>query len=339
MSIHILDCTLRDGGYVNQWRFGREGISGIVRSLERAGIDLIECGFLRDEPWSPDRSVYRTPGDFARAIGEKTPGHMYVALAEMANYYPPELLGRRDENGPDAIRYSFWMRLLDDAVDYAGRIVDRGYRLCVQPTRVEQYSDDQFANMIRRFNPMKPYALYIVDTFGLLRKKDLIRYARIADETLDADARLGYHAHNNMQQAFANAVAFAELDLRHDKMLDASIFGMGRGAGNLNTELLADYLNDSHGAGYDIPPLIQAYDRWLAPIRRESPWGYSIPYFMAASMALNPNYPWYYENQTDLGAARIVEIMAEIQGDDKFLYSPDKARKYMESYLDEEATS
>lgn len=337
MSIRILDCTLRDGGYVNQWQFGSEAIAGVVRALEQANVDVIEAGFMRDVAYTPEKSLYRTPEDYARAIGKKKEGCMYTALVEMANPYPPELMTPRFSEGPDGLRYSFWLRLLGDALDYAEIIASKGYRLCVQPTRVEQYSDEQFADMIRRFNDLNPYALYIVDTFGLLRKEDLLRYARIADEVLRPDAILGYHAHNNMQQAFLNASAFAELDLRHEKMLDSSIFGMGRGAGNLNTELLADYLNAHFNGKYEIMPLIRAYDRYLKPIRRELPWGYSLPYFMAAGMRLNPNYPWFYENKTDMNEVQIVEAMSRIQGDDKFLYSDDKALRYMDAYLNGDA--
>ncbi len=327
-NIGILDCTLRDGGYVNNWMFGCKAINGVKYNLEKVGVDVIELGFLRDETYYLDRSIYNSTEQFVSIIGEKKQDIIYSALIEMANYFPTKLLKERSKDGLDAIRYSFWKRKIDDAYEYCKIIVSKGYKLCVQPTRVEQYSDEEFAEMIDKFNNLNPYAVYIVDTFGLLRKEDLIRYAKIADKYLKADIILGYHAHNNMQQAFSNATAFIELEMKRNIMLDASVYGMGRGAGNLNLEMIANYLNECKGANYKLMPIYEIWDKYLRKIHTELYWGYSLEYFIVASKECNPNYATYYAAKNHLCVKDIYRIVNGIQGSDKYLYSDERAEYY-----------
>ena len=240
-SVKVLECTLRDGGYVNNWDFGKENIINITKNLEKSNADIIEMGFIRDEKYNENRAVYNSNKQLDEIIGTKKKNTIYAALVEMANYYPIEKFEDRGKGGIDAIRYSFWKRKIDEAYEYASKIVDKGYKLCVQPTRVEQYTEKEFAKMIEQFSKLKPYAIYIVDTFGLLKKEDVIKYAKVADEYLSKDIILGYHAHNNMQQAFSNVTSFIEMDMDRKIMVDASIYGMGRGAGNLNLEMIYNY--------------------------------------------------------------------------------------------------
>lgn len=330
----VLDCTLRDGGYVNDWRFGKDTIGGVRNALSKAGVEIAELGFFRDEVYSPDRAVFDTAESMARVIGEKDSDTLYTGLIEMANYYPHEKLSPRFEEGPDAIRYSFWKRLMDDGYEYCARIREKGYLLCCQPTRVEQYSDEEFAAMCERFSALDPYALYIVDTFGLLRKDDLLRYTSIADQSLKKGIILGYHAHDNMGQAFGNAVAFLEHPISSDRVrqVDASIGGIGRGAGNLRTENTLDYLNTVHGASYDLNPVYEAWDRYVSPIGKEFPWGFNMEYFVTASYMCSPNYADYYMKQ-HLTSVQINKIMQRIEGEDKFLYNDEKAKRFMEEGL------
>lgn len=331
-SIKLLDCTLRDGGYVNNWEFGYDGIKNIITLMGKSGVDILELGFMRDETYKKDRAIYNSIEQIADVIGEKKEGVIYAALIEMANYFPLEKLAEQNEMGPDAIRYSFWKRKIEEAYEYSKQIADKGYKLCVQPTRVEQYSEKEFAEMIEMFSELKPYAIYIVDTFGLLKKKDLLKYAKIADEYLPKDIILGYHAHNNMQQAFSNATAFAELKLDRTVMLDASVYGMGRGAGNLNMEMIMSYLNDDYNTSYDVSQIFTCWDQNIGEIYKSEKWGYSLPFFMAASMELNPNYAIFYSKKTDLSVCDMQKIFETIEGSDKYLYSDEKAEKFYNIY-------
>lgn len=331
-SVKVLECTLRDGGYVNNWDFGKENIINITKNLEKSNADIIEMGFIRDEKYSENRAVYNSNKQLDEIIGTKKKNTIYAALVEMANYYPIEKFEDRGKGGIDAIRYSFWKRKIDEAYEYASKIVDKGYKLCVQPTRVEQYTEKEFAKMIEQFSKLKPYAIYIVDTFGLLKKEDVIKYAKVADEYLSKDIILGYHAHNNMQQAFSNVTSFIEMDMDRKIMVDASIYGMGRGAGNLNLEMIYNYLNSKGDNNYKLEPILETWDEVISKIYEEKKWGYTIPYFLAASMHLNPNYASYMMNKKDLSVNQINNIFENIKGDDKFLYNDTKAEQFYEEY-------
>lgn len=336
-NIKVLDCTLRDGGYVNNWEFGQENARLMLRLLEASKADVIELGFMRNESYRPDRAIFNSIDQVSRFIGKKDEKVLYSVLVEMANYFPPEMLQPVCPDGPDIIRYSFWKRKIEDAFDYCRKIVEKGYRLGVQPTRVEQYSEEEFAQMCIHFSTLKPYAIYIVDTFGLLEKNDVIRYAEIADEYVGDNIRIGYHSHNNMGQAFANATAFAERNWKHDIILDASVFGMGRGAGNLNHEMIANYLNCNNGKQYNRIPLYQIWDLVLCDIYKKLPWGYHIIYFCAAANHCNPNYATELI-KAGIPTAEAYQIISGITGEDKYLFNREMIEERMNQFFSQCST-
>lgn len=328
-KIQILDCTLRDGGYTNNWQFGRQAILDIKKALEDIGVKFIELGFLREEEYEENRAIYNSIENISHMIGEKREGTIYGTFIEVANYFPLEKLENRTEKAPEALRCSLWKRALDDAYEYFTQIKKKGYLLCCQPTRIEQYSEKEFGELCKRFSELHPYSIYIVDTFGVLDKEALIRYAQIADENMAPDIILGYHAHDNMGQAFRNACAFVEQDYGNRIIqLDASMFGMGRGAGNLRLEQILEYLNRQFGENYDLTPIYKIWDQYLCDALEEHPWGYQLAYFIAAQNACHPNYASYYLRR-GLKAEVISRIISQIRGADKYLYSDIKAEQYI----------
>lgn len=254
---------------------------------------------------------------------------IYGALIEMSNYYPQEKLMPREAGNPKVLRYSFWKRLMDDALNYGKKITEKGYKLCCQPTRVEQYNDKEFAELCKRFGELNPYGLYIVDTFGLLHENDLIRYSQIGHECLAPNVVLGYHAHDNMGQSFKNACTFLKQDFGNRIVqVDASIFGMGRGAGNLHLEQILEYLNHNYGTEYNLSPIYKVWDKHLSKMMKESPWGYNLAYFITAENSCNPNYASYYIKK-GLSVSQIEKIIINIMGVDKYLYNDEKADLFM----------
>lgn len=329
-KIQILDCTLRDGGYVNDWRFGKETISAVKNALSQVGVTIAELGFLRDEPYDCDRSIFNHIAQPEAIVGQEKEATIYAGLIEMANYFPEEKLTEYQGGKVRAIRYSFWKRLIDDAYDYCAMIRDKGYLLCCQPTRVEQYSETEFAQMCVRFGKLDPYAVYIVDTFGLITKAELEKYARIANDNLPDGIVLGYHAHNNMNQAFENAKAFIDLDLgNRTKQLDATIGGIGRGAGNLALEQLLEYLNKQTGASYDLDPILEVRDHSILKIKEEHQWGYNSVYQLVAENRCNPNYALYFLNRS-MDESQVRKALSLIEGENKYLYSDEKAEYYLQ---------
>lgn len=328
-KVKILDCTLRDGGYINDWIFGQAAIKDILDNNTKLGVDIIETGYLRDVQDDINSTIYSSPVQFERIVKQKSPDIIYAVMIEMACYFPYEKITQRNENTFDLIRYTFWKRCLDEGFEYCKKIREKGYELGVQPTRVEQYSENDFKEMILRFSELEPYALYIVDTFGLLNKDMLKKYADIANRYLPPNISLGYHAHNNMQQALDNAAALVELNFDRDIILDVSAFGMGRGAGNLNSEIFLNYLNQQYGMEYDISQVYEIWDKWLKDIYDKKKWGYNMHYLISAYYKANPNFADYFlDNKISVGDAN--RIMQSIPYEDRIIFSEDKIRKYME---------
>ena len=201
-KISLLDCTLRDGGYINDWRFGVEAVKDITEKLTDAKMEYVEVGFLKDEGDVPGRTMFPSVSHIHEFTGGATRGDVtYCAMCEALNPLPLERIEKNNKGSVDVIRVIVWKRLLQQGFDYCKGIVERGYRLCVQPNRVDQYTHEEFAEMIRKFNELSPFAIYVVDSFGLLNSSELLEYARIADREMPKETALGYHGHNNMQQA------------------------------------------------------------------------------------------------------------------------------------------
>lgn len=295
-KISILDCTLRDGGYVNNWTYGKEAIAGITKGLEKAGVDIFELGFLRNEPKNENRTAFSTIEDVNNLLKVKRPNTLYTAMVEAFNPYNLDNLTSYVEGGVDIIRVCIWKRLMDEHLAYAKQIIDKGYTINIQPSRVEQYSKDDFVELIKRCNDLHPYAFYIVDTWGTQSSKQICEYAELAEKYLDKDIRIGYHGHNNKMQALACAQSFLALGLTHDLCIDSSVRGMGRGAGNLCTEIIMDYLNEVYGTHYDCDKVIEVYNKYIRQFYEKEPWGYSLYYYMSARYGVNPNFPTYFRD-------------------------------------------
>ena len=268
-KINLLDCTLRDGGYVNDWHFGREAIFNIGKKIVLAGIEYFEIGFVRECDYDEDYSLFDGNESVRKMITPKNPGTHYVGMIDMGRPIPLEKLGKRTEDGFDVFRVIFKKSKIQEAYDYIQKLQKLGYEVFAQAVGTDNYSDSEFIDLIKQFNALPISAFYIVDSFGLIKKKDFVRLAQIADHNLREDIMLGYHSHNNMQQAMGNASAFTEMHLHRDIILDACVFGMGRGAGNLNLELFAEYMNENFDKQYRIEPMLEIIDEYLNDIYRE----------------------------------------------------------------------
>jgi 4-hydroxy 2-oxovalerate aldolase len=339
-KIQLLDCTLRDGGYVNDWFFGEQAICDIERLIVDSGVDIVEIGFLKDDPYQKDRAVYNSAAQISKIISRpKKDSLLYAAMVEATvDPFPVEKLEKHTGKSIDIIRAMVWKRLLNEGFEYCRALAEKGYKVCVQPVRVDQYTDDEFAAMIELFNAIKPMAVYVVDSWGTQNKKSVLRYLAVADKHLDSDSALGYHGHNNLMQAFGVAEAIVEQNFDRHVIIDGSVYGMGRGAGNLNIELFARYLNEYHDAEYRIEPLLEAYETCLKPIYKESPWGYSLPLFLTARHNCNIEYGVYYSHNPGLDALAIDGILQIMSPQDKIQFIKETADRYLEEYKLKEGT-
>ena len=299
--VKLLDCTLRDGGYVNGWRFSDEQISFTVSNLVEAGLDFIEVGFLTSILQSVGGSQFRTVQDASRLLSRDKSNSKYLMMADVSMFDTDTLCGR-DEGLIDGIRVVFYKRQIEQAVDFCAKIVEKGYDLFLQPMVTVDYSAKEYEALIRRFCKLySPFAVSIVDSFGSMRSNEVVMFANILDGCLDKQIRIGFHGHDNMQMSQINAMALLEGGYDRELMLDASVNGMGRGAGNLRTELIANFLNISYGSGYVLDGIFRVMGEVTLPIAKENPWGYSPYFLLTALKKAHPNFATYLLEKHDIG--------------------------------------
>lgn len=325
--LKVLDCTLRDGGYCNAWRFGNQNAHEIINRLAEAGIDIIECGFITKRvQYDPDVTKYTTFEEATAMLPREREGKRFVC---MINYgeYPLEDIPYRSESSIDGIRVAFHKKDVEQALAYCAGLKEKGYLVFVQAMVTLNYSGEEFLDLIHKVNALKPYAFYIVDSFGVMKRKDLTRLFYIVEHELEKSIVIGYHGHNNMQLAYSNAQALVDIRTNRNLIVDSSVFGMGRGAGNLNTELFVEYLNDNLDADYRLKPLLIIIDQILNAFYQRDPWGYSLPNYLSAKHNTHPNYASYLDNKKTLTVQNMDEIFAAM--DDSKRVSFDKT--YIES--------
>ncbi len=174
-NIKILDCTLRDGGYVNNWHFGRKAIETMLFNFSKSNTDIVECGFLTNKPYDPDYSLYNSVEQLNELVSsDSSMNTMYVAMIAIGEReINPVLLSEADSTVLDGIRLTFHPNEIDLAFEWAEIIKSKGYKLFMQPVGTTNYTDKQFLDLLERINKLEPYAFYIVDTLGVMYKKTL----------------------------------------------------------------------------------------------------------------------------------------------------------------------
>lgn len=329
-KISILDCTLRDGGYINHWNFGQAEIRDIISYLGMAGIDIIECGFLRDFPYSEGQSVFSCVSQITPFISPKRENTLYVAMIALGDISPDKILPC-DGSSIDGIRLTFHKHEWQTARETASELMRKGYQVFIQPVGTTSYSDSELLRLIADVNELRPFAFYLVDTLGILYRKDLLRTFFLIDHNLDPTIRVGFHSHNNLQLSFANAQELFRADSKRELIIDASVYGMGRGVGNLCSELLAEYINVNMGQRYHLTPLLTVADQYLMSIYAKQRWGYDIPYFLSAAKKCHPNYAAYLLKKGTLKLEDISKILGMLPADQRELYHPELVEQlYME---------
>lgn len=333
-NVKILDCTLRDGGYVNEWNFGKKAIENIIFNLSMSNTDIVECGFLTNKSYNPDYSLFNSVEQInERVMPSEKSKTMYVAMIALGEReIDPRLLSDSSKTVLDGIRLTFHPHEIDRAFECAKIIMSKGYKLFMQPVGTTNYTDKQFLNLLERINILEPYAFYIVDTLGLMYKKDLLRQVFLVDNNLKTEIKLGYHSHNNFQLAFSNAQALAEYNTDREIIIDCSANGMGRGAGNLCSELFMDYINKTRGTYYDVLPVLEIVDQYLVPISLTSPWGYNSAYFLSATNNCHPNYASYLIAKHSLSMTAIGNILHQIPKEERRFFNKELIEKIYITY-------
>ena len=331
-DIKLLDCTLRDGGYVNDWKWGYEKARDIISFLVKARVDVVEVGFLRNvDNYIPDLTVCNHIEELNNLLPDETERTIFSAMAMRSNYDINKLSPYRGK-GIEMIRITAHDYDIEEGMDFASQVKDKGYKLAINPINIMGYSDSKILWILEQVNKIHPYQFSIVDTFGSMKRRDLDRIVSLVDHNLSKDIRVALHLHENMSLSCCLAQNYIDRHLDRPIAIDASLMGMGRIPGNLPIELIADYLNDYSDNSYDIDYLMDAIQEYISPLKGETQWGYTPAYYLSAKFNLHRNYAEHYLKKGDLTNRDINHILSRFDRKKATAYDSVYADKLYEEY-------
>ncbi len=247
-NIELLDCTLRDGGYLNNWEFKDSTIIETINNLVRSNIEIIECGYItQTRGKTADSTCFLSLSIINNLLKLNNFGNVssqFVVMVNLGEFKPEDLpLFNPDTDLVKGIRLAFHKHKLAAAIKAAETIKQKGYEPYVQPMVIDSYSEQEILDLIKKCNNLSPRALYIVDSKGLLEEADFCKIVHMFNDNLDNGIRLGIHLHNDNNTAFDKAVLFVNSIIHRHIIIDVSIGGAGRGGGNVKLNEMASYLN------------------------------------------------------------------------------------------------
>lgn len=341
-NLKVLDVTLRDGGCVNDFNFGQTYMEKILAAQEASGVDYIEMGYIDEANGSTcGRTQYVNESVIPQCIlKHKKPGVTYVAMMDYGKFNV-DTLHKRTDDGIDGIRMAFHKKNRFDAIEMGKKIIEKGYLFFIQPMITLRYSDAELLELIEIVNKELSDAsgFYIVDSFGEMRPNDMSRILNLVDHNLVPTMTLGFHSHNNLQMSYSNAVALLQFPTNRDLMLDSSIMGMGKGAGNLNTELLLEHLNMFYGKNYKIAPLLEVIDKVINQLHDEFYWGYAPEYYLSAANQCTPSYASHFYNKHMLPIDQVGELLSMIDEGKKISFDKQYAEELYRQYNESKAVN
>jgi 4-hydroxy 2-oxovalerate aldolase len=328
MKIKLLDCTLRDGGYVNDWYFGNDVIQYIFERLTESQVDIIEIGFIDDKrPFDKNYSIYPDTASINQVFsGLDKKNSFVVAMIDFGTCDIKQIQPAKD-SFLDGIRVIFKKEKMIPAFQYIHQLIQLGYKVFAQAVSITSYNNEELLDFISHANRIKPNFVSIVDTYGLLHPSELFRLAKVMDQNLLPEISLGFHGHNNFQMAYANSISFLDLKFNRGILVDGTLYGLGKSAGNAPIELLGMYLNENYNKNYKIDQFLDAIQTNILDIFKNYPWGYSFFYYLAASNKCHPNYVSFLTTKRTLSISSINQILQEIEKPKKLNFD----QKYIES--------
>jgi 4-hydroxy 2-oxovalerate aldolase len=309
-NLKLLDCTLRDGGFVNNWRFGNLTMRSVVSRLDNAGIDIIECGFLDSRVnYDKDRTMFPDIPSIEKSLLHSLPRKAkLVAMIDFGSFNHKLIIPQR-ESVLDGIRLIFKKENIGEALCYAQTIILQGYNVFLNPVALTSYRDAELIDLIEKVNAIQPYGMSIVDTYGLMFNNDMEKYVHILDKYLHPNISLGYHSHNNLQMANAHCISFINKNLQRTSVIDSSVLGMGKNAGNACTELICSYLHKAGVAHIDIDQIYDCAFNDISKFDTVSNWGYGLNTLLSALHDCSPKWIEFLMSKGTLSVKGIREIL------------------------------
>ena len=335
-KIELVDVTLRDGGIVVDFNYGIERMQKIKETLEESGVEYIETGYIDEKKGSAEgRTCFDNEVSIEKTLlkSGKKKGVTYLAMADYGTF-DFNKLHRRSETGIDGIRLAFHKENWEKAIECGKVIISKGFDLYIQPMVTMRYSDEEFMRLIHVCNNelYEAKGFYVVDSFGQMDNMALMHKLEIADQYVSMNMKLGFHAHNNRQLAFSNALSFVEYNSHHDMMLDASIMGMGKGAGNLCTELIEPILSQESN-DYNTNVLYDAISEYFSEQHKKTPWGYSLDYYLSSLYSCTPSYIKIFTADNRVTTDALIELLQKMPDEKRAACDRTFAADYLKNYF------
>jgi len=293
----VMDCTVRDGGLMNKWQFSDEFVRAVYEKCVEAGIDYMEIGykssesaFSRDEvgPWK-----FCDDKDLRRIMGDNNTNLKISAMADIGRIDPDDI-PPASESLIDMMRVACYVHQVDKAVWLAEHCMDKGYEVTINLMAVSKVNEVDLDQALADLAKSRVPIIYVVDSFGSLYCESIEHLVKKYKAALPGK-ELGIHAHNNMQLAMSNTITSL---MNGATLLDATLLGMGRGAGNCPIEILTAFLKNPK---YRLLPLLDVIQNHVKPWQEKIDWGYHIPYLITGSMNEHPRsaMKWMDSEQKD----------------------------------------
>lgn len=319
-NIKVLDCTLREGGYVNNWNFKYENICEILSALVSANIDFIETGFFKSLKYNKDKSIFSNISQLEEVTNNISKNTLYTLMINYGEYDIHKI--PVCENDKILLRVAFKKEQCSHALDYCKKLKNKGYGIFINPMHTNIYNHEELLNLVEDVNTIAPFGFTVTDTTGSMKEEDLISIISVIDENLDNNIKLCFHSHNNLQLSLANSRTLIDLVKNRELIIDSTLLGMGRGAGNLCTEVIIKYLNEYYNKSYNISPIYNVIDNLINPIFKNNYWGYSVPYYLTAINKCHPNYAKYLLDKYCASDDIIEKILLLIPQEYRANYNP-----------------
>ncbi|MGE0050106.1 MAG: aldolase catalytic domain-containing protein [Arcobacter sp.] len=305
-DIKVFDCTIRDGGLVNNYHFSDAFVKAHYETCVAAGVDYMEIGknvsptiMSEDEygPWN-----FCKEEDIRRIVGENNTNMKIAVMSDIGRSLKEELRPK-SESVVDMIRIATYIHQIPAAIELIEDAHAKGYETTVNIMAISKSFDDELDEVLSQLSKTPVDVIYIADSFGSFYpeqiKKLTEKYLKVAQES---GKQIGIHAHNNLQLAYANTL---ESMIYGASFLDVTISGLGRGAGNCPLELLIGFLKNPK---YKLMPVLKFIEEYIVPLEKQLDWGYSIPYMLTGQLNEHPraamkardekdtNYREFYRN-------------------------------------------
>lgn len=284
-EIKVLDCTVRDGGLINDHYFDDDFVRKVYKAISDAGVDYMEIGYRASKKiLSPDQFgkwKFCEEDDIKRAIDGVESKTKLSVMVDIGRVEPQDILPCED-SVVDMIRVATYVKDVDKAIDLVKEASDKGYETTVNIMAISRALDNELDEALEQLErETKALAVYIVDSFGALYCEN-ITYLTNKFKRILKTKEVGMHAHNNQQLGYGNTIQGI---IDGCNFVDATIYGIGRAAGNCPLELLIGFLKNPK---FDLRPILEVIGNEFIPMREKIEWGYLIPYVITGMFNEHP---------------------------------------------------